>query len=94
MTPEQFVYWLQGFVELGGETPPTKEQWESIAAHLRLVFNKKTPEVKKAEPNEQKKEISIDDYAREWERIKRESEKNREYPPFSSPYVLEPKIVC
>jgi hypothetical protein len=41
MTDKEFCYWLQGFVELGGE-PPTKEQWASIKEHLALVFTKVT----------------------------------------------------
>jgi hypothetical protein len=42
MTPEQFTYWLQGFVELHGELP-TSEQWKSIKEHLQTVFVKVTP---------------------------------------------------
>lgn len=42
MTPENFVYWLQGFAELSGDTP-TAEQWQSIRDHLALVLTKKTP---------------------------------------------------
>lgn len=42
MTPEQFAYWLQGFVELHGELP-NEEQWESIKEHLQTVFRKVTP---------------------------------------------------
>lgn len=41
MTPENFCYWLQGHVELGGEAP-SKEQWALIKAHLQLVFNNVT----------------------------------------------------
>lgn len=44
MTPENFTYWLQGFVELNGEQP-TPEQWKSIKEHLQTVFKKVTPEV-------------------------------------------------
>ena len=44
MEPEQFTYWLQGFVELNGETP-TPEQWRSIKEHLQTVFVKVTPPV-------------------------------------------------
>lgn len=43
MTPEQFVYWLQGFSEITGSTPSEK-QWEIIQDHLQLVFEKVTPE--------------------------------------------------
>lgn len=42
MTPEQFCYWLQGYVEMGGQAP-NKEQWDSIRVHLSLVFKKVAP---------------------------------------------------
>ena len=41
MTPENFAYWLQGFVEVSGLTP-TEDQWEIIKQHLQLVFVKVT----------------------------------------------------
>lgn len=44
MTPEQFVYWIQGYCELTPE-PPTKEQWQSIREHAASVFTKITPPV-------------------------------------------------
>lgn len=44
MTPENFVYWLNGFVELNGN-PPTPEQWQSIKEHLQLVMTKVTPPI-------------------------------------------------
>lgn len=37
MTSRDFVYWLQGFAEIDGK-PPTEKQWETIRAHLNLVF--------------------------------------------------------
>lgn len=44
MSPESFAYWMQGFVEINNsDEPPTKEQWQIIKDHLRLVFNKVTP---------------------------------------------------
>lgn len=49
MTPEQFAYWLQGFVELNGDMP-TAEQWASIKEHLATVFVKVTPPVKSPTP--------------------------------------------
>jgi hypothetical protein len=48
MTPEQFAYWLQGYVELHGEEPTTA-QWDSIKEHLSTVFIKVTNPV--APPN-------------------------------------------
>ena len=41
MNSESFTFWLQGYVELNGETP-TPAQWELIKEHLALVFNKQT----------------------------------------------------
>lgn len=41
MTPEQFAYWLQGFVELHG-TEPTAEQWQQIKDHLQTVSAKQS----------------------------------------------------
>lgn len=43
MTPESFVYWLQGFVELNDGEMPTQAQWKSIVEHLSTIFNKVTP---------------------------------------------------
>jgi hypothetical protein len=43
MTPEQFAYWLQGFVELNGDNLPTEEQWQAVREHLATVFKKITP---------------------------------------------------
>ena len=55
MSPEQFVYWLQGYSELNGQRP-TVEAWQSIQAHLNLVLKKVTPEAKK------EKQVSIGDF--------------------------------
>lgn len=44
MTPEQFAYWLQGFVELNDHMP-NEAQWQSIKEHLSTVFKKVTPPV-------------------------------------------------
>jgi len=45
MTPEQFVYWLQGFVEIREkqEVGLTEREWDIIKDHLQTVFNKVTP---------------------------------------------------
>ena len=45
MNAQDFTYWLQGFAELSGDSPPTKAQWKSIREHLALVFEKRTPPV-------------------------------------------------
>jgi hypothetical protein len=50
MSPENFVYWLNGFAELNGAAP-TAEQWASIQEHLALVLKKETPAVKPAQLN-------------------------------------------
>lgn len=42
MTPEQFVYWLQGFAELHDSSYVSPVQWASIREHLATVFDKKT----------------------------------------------------
>lgn len=42
MTPENFAYWLQGFIELNPNSIPSLDQWNLIKEHLSLVFNKKT----------------------------------------------------
>ena len=42
MTPEQFVYWLQGFAEVN-QKAPNDAQWTIIKDHLELVFKKETP---------------------------------------------------
>lgn len=37
MNAQNFVYWINGYVELNGGCP-TEEQWEQIKAHLRLCM--------------------------------------------------------
>lgn len=43
MTPEQFCYWMHGFVETNEAPQPTPAQWNQVKAHLGTVFNKVTP---------------------------------------------------
>ena len=43
MTPENFTFWLNGFVELTQGQTPNPAQWKSICEHLATVFNKVTP---------------------------------------------------
>ena len=39
-----FCYWLQGFLELGGQATLTEQQAQIVKDHLKLVFEKKTPD--------------------------------------------------
>lgn len=52
MTPRDFAYWLQGYMEVHGTTP-TDEQWQVIQDHLKLVFVKVTPDRQKAKPHDE-----------------------------------------
>ena len=44
MTPEQFVYWLQGFMEMAEPKNLSEKQVQMIKDHLAQVFTKKTPD--------------------------------------------------
>lgn len=42
MTPEQFAYWLQGFVEMNNKSHhPTPRQWDLIKKNLKKAFSNK-----------------------------------------------------
>ena len=43
MTAEQFVYWLQGFMEINEPESIGKTETRIIKDHLALVFEKETP---------------------------------------------------
>lgn len=45
MTSNEFVYWLQGMMEIGQPKKLDAEQTQIIKAHLALVLNKVTPDV-------------------------------------------------
>jgi hypothetical protein len=45
MTPENFVYWLQGYFELTHSDTLTEEQVIVIKQHIGLVMKKVTPNV-------------------------------------------------
>ena len=49
MTPEQFTYWLQGFVEINNPETFDKKQTQILKDHLNLVFDKITPDRNKEE---------------------------------------------
>lgn len=42
MTPENFVYWLNGFLEIGKPVVLNEIQVQEIKNHIRLVLNKQT----------------------------------------------------
>lgn len=44
MNATDFVYWLQGFVELTETSTINEKQWLVIKDHLKLVFDKQTPD--------------------------------------------------
>ena len=52
MTPEQFVYWLQGFFEISEARKLDEKQVLIVKDHLKEVFNKKTPNRASNNPNE------------------------------------------
>lgn len=47
MTQENFIYWLQGFMELSENNTLTEKQVQIIRDHLAQVFTKKTPDYSK-----------------------------------------------
>jgi hypothetical protein len=43
MSPENFCYWLQGFIEIENPMNIGENQTKIIKDHLQLVFKKETP---------------------------------------------------
>jgi hypothetical protein len=43
MSPENFIYWLQGYFEISGNKKLNESQVQVIKDHLKLVFDKQTP---------------------------------------------------
>lgn len=43
MTPENFCYWLQGYLEISDSKDLDSNQLDIVKDHLKLVFNKITP---------------------------------------------------
>jgi len=58
MNTTEFVYWLQGMFELTDTKTLNENQVKIIKEHLKLVFEKKTPDIS---PVETKKESSVVD---------------------------------
>jgi len=44
MTPRDFVYWLQGYLEISGARVLEEYEVSVIKDHLKLVFSKETPD--------------------------------------------------
>ena len=60
MTPRDFVYWLNGFIELNpGLMSITEKQINIIRAHLALVMKNETSKV--VPPVSQPEHITVDD---------------------------------
>jgi hypothetical protein len=43
MTPNDFCFWLNGYLEMSGSESIDKVQTNILKDHLKLVFEKKTP---------------------------------------------------
>lgn len=89
MTPEQFTYWLQGFVELNGGKVPTPAQWKSIKEHLTEVFHKVTPPVEHEKPISESpfKRLKFDE--KKLEEVMREMERSR-----TTPFCPHTTLIC
>lgn len=81
MSPENFAYWLQGFIELTKGQAPDLAQWKAIKEHLDLVFNKVTPPVDednmKATIDMKDAEKTIEDLCKAYYEL---AEKMKKYP--------------
>lgn len=58
MSPENFVYWLQGYLEIQDPSKITKYKVQIIQDHIDLVLTKVTPD-RKEKPKE---DFSVSDY--------------------------------
>lgn len=47
MNPINFVYWLQGFLEIGDPKSLNEVQIQEIRNHIALVLDKQTPNLNK-----------------------------------------------
>ncbi len=45
MTPQDFVYWLQGYIELQDPKTINEQQVQIIKDHIALVLKKETPQM-------------------------------------------------
>lgn len=51
MTPENFVYWLNGYLEIENPEFITKDKIQEIRNHVNLVLKKETPKPTQFNPN-------------------------------------------
>lgn len=56
MKAQDFCYWLQGFVEMNPSAMLTLTQWQIVKDHLKLVFEKETPD---RQPDSRRLPISV-----------------------------------
>ncbi len=66
MTPEQFTYWLQGFMETADPKSIDEKQTQIIKDHLALVFTKVTPIYKPVDTNDLLKKFNENDFKIDW----------------------------
>lgn len=90
MTPENFVYWLQGFFEISGTKNITAEQAKVIKDHLDLVFEKKTPDRKVLAESEE----ADDDEEDLLEKIAKQSTSRQMYPSRAPSSFLRSRTYC
>jgi len=50
MTPQDFVYWLQGYIELQDPKTINEQQVQIIKDHIALVLKKETPKIVPMKP--------------------------------------------
>ena len=90
MNESTFVYWLQGFVEIANTDTISENQWQIIKDHLKLVFDKKTPDRTQEELEYIAKVITPStplptDYKKLSDLIGKELERNKDSKP---PYTI------
>ena len=85
MTPENFVYWLQGFLEISDTESISEKQVQIIQDHIDLVLTKVTPDRKFDIPvreTQKKDKSSISDFITRY--MKQQDEKA----------ILPPTVYC
>lgn len=45
MSPENFLYWLQGYLEISGAKELNEEQLKCVKDHIKLALTKVTPAI-------------------------------------------------